>query len=104
MTSVAAFFVGLFAGGVAAWCWAMCREADEYEAVAKQFDEGLSQSMRSNDAVCKSIRRASNRAVRRIRQAEAIDVARAREGFGPRPFYDPPEFDDDDDPPGWGIE
>ncbi len=102
MTGVVTFFVGVFAGGVCAWCWTMCwamrREAEESAAVDKQFDDGLSQDMRAQWVAAESIRRASNRAVRRLRQAEAIDAARAREGFGPSPCYDPPP----DDPLGIG--
>ena len=89
MAAVTAFFVGLFAGGVCGWCWTMCwamrREADEMEAVAKQFDEGLSQS----------IRQTSDLVVRRIRQNAAVSAARKR----PPPRPDPTVDDDDYDPP-----
>ena len=102
--SVMAFFVGLATGGIGVLCWAMCRQADEFAAIAKQFDDGLSQAMRplrfpKPIAPGQPEIRAINRAIKRVRQRlgqhEAVDAARARKGLGPFLFYRRAAMDDE---------
>ncbi len=94
------FFFGVYMGGVVVWIWAMCREADERGAVDKQFDDGLSQSMRHitatdvlnsfpdpSDAKQSALRAVTLRVRRRMGQHLAVDSARARLGLGPCTFY-----------------
>ncbi len=91
------FFFGVYVGGVVVWIWAMCREADDSAALDKQFDDGMSQSMRHITAtdvtqsmrspIIHAIDRGTKRVWRRIGQHEAVDAARARLGLGPCTFY-----------------
>ena len=104
MTAFWAFLLGAGSGAACAWCWAMCRQADEFAAVAKQFDDGLSQAIRvirlpkPTDPGQPEIR-AINRAIKGVRQRigqhEAVDAARAREGRGPFLFYRRAAMDDE---------
>ncbi len=90
------FFFGVYVGGVVVWIWAMCREADEDEAIRRQFDDGLSQSMRR--ATATSVTVAIHRAQRRLGQHLAVDAARARRGLGPCTFYSRESRRVDDNP------
>ena len=91
MTAFWAFTVGIACGALPVWCWAMCREFDETEAITKQFDEGWHKGVVLNEF----IQRATHRARRRLRQCEAVDAARCRLGHEPHMFYDQRDWTDD---------